>query len=138
MERKALDAGIARRDDRRRLGLDPRADDDEGRTCDALELVQPDVDADSRTLQHARAILHTLRRARIGDVHAIAARAEQRRRGRAALAQADHGDLAGDAIRQWTGGHRILSVLSATNAQRIPMIQKRTTTCDSVHPSISK
>jgi hypothetical protein len=34
--------------------------------------------------------------------------------------------------------HRILSVAIARSADRIPMIQNRTTTCGSLHPFISK
>ena len=71
----------------------------------------------------------------VRGVHAHAVAAEQHRGGAPALAQADDGDLAPAPLPR---DHRSLSVVSAMNAQRIPRIQKRTTTWVSSHPFISK
>ena len=70
-------------------------------------------------------------------VHRVAAAGEEEGCGNAALAEADDGDLA-RAFDERVGHQRSFSVLSARKAQSTPRIQKRTTTCDSGHPFISK
>ena len=63
--------------------------------------------------------------------------------GASASGDADDRDLAGPPFRPRPRqprptAHRIWSVLRAMNANRTPMIQKRTTTCASSHPFTSK
>ena len=69
--------------------------------------------------------------ARVGRVYARALAREQRGNRRPALAETDDGDLADTPD---VGNHRSLSVVRARNAQRIPRIQNRVTTCTHAIP----
>ena len=72
---------------------------------------------------------------RIRRVHPRPAPSQELRRGHPAATESQHRHLAG---REVACRHRSLSVASATNAQRMPRIQNRTTTCVSFQPIISK
>jgi hypothetical protein len=113
--------------ERWRVGRDAGAGDDEGCSRDAIEVVHTDVGRDAITLERRGAITHDIGRRCIGRVHLQPLAREQPRNGDTTLSQADDRDL---ALAPLLGerDHLSLSVLSAMNAQKIPMIQKRTTT----------
>ena len=75
---------------------------------------------------------------RIGSVRRVdarLARTQQPNDGFSAPGEPDDGYLAPQPLVRH---HRSFNVVRATNAQRMPSIQKRTTTCVSVHPDNSK
>ena len=95
-------------------------------------------------LECQRRAQHGVTGGEITGVHIGTSAAQQLCDGAAASGQADDTDLAasprgGQRLRERTNRcHRTFSVDIATIAPMIAMIQKRTTTCCSLHPFTSK
>ena len=87
-----------------------------------------------RPTRQRRRFLRGARRG-VGSVYLRAFARGERGCREPAARQPDNRDF---TAREPLAHQRSFIVESATNAQRIPMIQNRTTTCDSGHPFISK
>ena len=93
------------------------------------------IDIDTQRPKNGRAGVYPRAAGRVRCVHSRALAREQRGDRRSALAETHDGNLADTPdVRN----HRSLSVVRAKNAQRIPRIQNRVTTCTSYHSLSSK
>src|SRR5688500_6166814 len=129
------DSSCVRGRERRRGRGNAGTRHDERRLRDTGEIVATDIDIGAGSAERGRGVVDRRPLPCVRDIDADAFPAEQRRDAASALPEADDRDLTGAP-----GGrdHRSFSVVRATNAQRIPRIQKRTTTWVSRQPFISK
>ena len=127
-----------RRDERRRVGRHSGAHHHRACGRDPIEVVTARSCVDAVGAECGSGRLHGVARAEVARVHRRPGAREQARRRVAAPSEPDDRDLAADRERLERLGHRIFSVESARNANMMPMIQKRTTTCVSGHPFSSK
>ena len=115
-------------------------DDDQRRPRDSRQIVRAGFGIHTERAESRRRLSNRWRRTSVGRVDSIIIATKQRRYSDARPTEAQHCDLArrpADTRKQRLA-HRSLSVPSARNAQRIPMIQNRITTCVSGQPFNSK
>lgn len=128
-------AGGARGHERRRGGRDAGTRHDQGGPGDAFEVVPAGLHVRPGGLERRRDLLDLRRGGPIRGIDRRVMRAQQPGRRVAAAPEAEHRHF---ALPPEFGCHRSLRVVRATKAQRMPRIQKRTTTWDSFHPFSSK
>ena len=114
-----------------------RAGNDETGAFQPLQVVTANVNHDTLCAQLLGAAASIGRRSYIGCINVVAVLFQQHRRGATTASEPDYGDLA-PRRHELPRAHRNFNVLSAMKANRMPMIQKRTTTCASSQPLISK
>ena len=119
-----------------RVGRHAWADHGKGGVRNPLQIVPACLGLNPECAQLGGRVLHSVGCGRVGGIHAPALAMQQSGHRNAAAREADHGRL---TVAHRRHPHYLsFSVPSATNAQKMPRIQKRTTTLFSGQPRSSK